>query len=60
MLVATTVLLTAYFSTNKIYQRQKGSTLRADFGFNALLGDMELLPQKDSTETLDFGAISIL
>ena len=44
MLIAATVLLTVYFSTNKIYQRQKGSTLRASFGFNALLGDMELLP----------------
>ena len=36
MPVAATVLLTAYFSTNKIYQRQKGSTLRTGFGFNAL------------------------
>lgn len=44
MLVAATVLLTTYFSTNKIYQRQKGSTLRASFGFNAHFGDMQLLP----------------
>ena len=44
MLVAATVLLTVYFSTNKIYQRQKGSTLRAGFGFNAHFGDMQLLP----------------
>ena len=38
LLLGAAVLLAAMFSLNKIYQKQNGTSLRAGFGFNALLG----------------------